>query len=241
MNKQRSILSAAMLAMALSASASADTVVQWGFESPLTPADATNFAVYPNAIAPSIGSGNASGVHANAATDWTTPVGNGSANSFSSNTWTVGDYYQFQTSTTGFADVMLSWDQTSSSTGPRDFKLAYSTDGTGYTDFGSYSVLVNGTPNTAWTSATYNSAFNFAFDLSAITALDNQANVFFRLTDTSTVSANAGTVATAGTDRVDNFTVSASVAAPIPEADTYALLLAGLGLVGFLARRRRVG
>lgn len=30
-------------------------------------------------------------------------------------------------------------------------------------------------------------------------------------------------------------------AAPIPEADTYALMLAGLGVVGFVARRRRAG
>ncbi|OYY92512.1 MAG: PEP-CTERM sorting domain-containing protein [Hydrogenophilales bacterium 28-61-23] len=30
-----------------------------------------------------------------------------------------------------------------------------------------------------------------------------------------------------------------SYAAPVPEADTYALLMAGLGLVGFLARRRK--
>lgn len=30
------------------------------------------------------------------------------------------------------------------------------------------------------------------------------------------------------------------VAAPVPEADTYALLLAGLGIVGFMARRRKV-
>jgi hypothetical protein len=30
-----------------------------------------------------------------------------------------------------------------------------------------------------------------------------------------------------------------AAAAPIPEADTYALMLAGLGLVGFLARRRK--
>ena len=237
MNKQLSILSAAILALSVSASASADTVAQWDFESTLTPVDATNFAVYPNAIAPSIGSGNASGVHANAATDWTTPVGNGSANSFSSNTWAVGDYYQFQTSTTGYADVMLSWDQTSSSTGPRDFKLSYSTNGTAFTDFGSYSVLVNGTPNTAWTSGINNAPFNYAYDLSAVTALDNQASVYFRLTDASTVSANAGTVAAAGTDRVDNFTV---IATPVPEADTYALLLAGLGLVGVLARRRKV-
>jgi hypothetical protein len=35
---------------------------------------------------------------------------------------------------------------------------------------------------------------------------------------------------------LDNVTL---VAAPIPEADTYALMLAGLGLVGFMARRRK--
>jgi hypothetical protein len=29
------------------------------------------------------------------------------------------------------------------------------------------------------------------------------------------------------------------VAAPIPEPETYALMLAGLGLVGFMARRRK--
>lgn len=32
-----------------------------------------------------------------------------------------------------------------------------------------------------------------------------------------------------------------SAVAPVPEADTYALMLAGMGLVGFMARRRRVG
>jgi hypothetical protein len=28
-------------------------------------------------------------------------------------------------------------------------------------------------------------------------------------------------------------------AAPVPEAETYAMMLAGLGLVGFMARRRK--
>lgn len=32
----------------------------------------------------------------------------------------------------------------------------------------------------------------------------------------------------------------AAVTAPVPEADTYLMMLAGLGLVGFLARRRRL-
>ena len=32
---------------------------------------------------------------------------------------------------------------------------------------------------------------------------------------------------------------SAAVATPVPEPETYAMLLAGLGIVGFVARRRR--
>lgn len=38
----------------------------------------------------------------------------------------------------------------------------------------------------------------------------------------------------------DNFSLTAaSVPAPIPEPETYAMMLAGLGLLGFIARRRR--
>ena len=33
---------------------------------------------------------------------------------------------------------------------------------------------------------------------------------------------------------------SAAVAVPVPEPETYAMLLAGLGVVGFVARRRRI-
>jgi hypothetical protein len=233
MNKQVSLLSAAVVAMSLSASAGADTLAQWDFES-TTPADASNIASYPNAIAPAIGIGNASGIHASATTDWTTPAGNGSANSFSSNEWAIGDYYQFQTSTIGFENITVSWDQTSSSTGPRDFKLSYSTDGSIFSDFASYSVRTNSSP--AWSSSTPTGLDTFTYDLSTINAIENQTSVYFRLVDASMVAANGGTVASGGTDRVDNFTISA---APVPEADTYAMLLAGLGLVGFMVRRRK--
>lgn len=37
---------------------------------------------------------------------------------------------------------------------------------------------------------------------------------------------------------ITSMTVSASLA-PVPEPETYAMLLAGLGLVGFMARRRK--
>jgi hypothetical protein len=210
-----------------SVTAFADTVAQWTFE--------TSLPVTAGPFAAEVGSGTALGSHAGAAV-YSTPAGNGSAHSFSSNTWAVGDYYQFQVSTVGFSGVSLSWDQTSSGTGPRDFKLSYSTDGSTFSDFVSYSVLANASPNPVWNATTSSALYSFLNNLGSIATLDNQSTVFFRLVDNSTVSANGATVATAGTDRVDNFTVTATLA--VPEPETYAMLLAGLGLLGFAARRR---
>jgi predicted extracellular nuclease len=202
------ILAMMLMSLPVQSALAANTIAQWNFESP-NPADVTDAATYPNAIAPAVGTGNAAGVHAGAATDWSTPVGNGSADSFSSNTWAVGDYYQFTVSTVGYTDIQVLSDQTSSGTGPRDFKLAYSTDGTNFTDFGStYAVLANAAPNPVWNSTTSSSLYTTSRDLSAVTAIDDQANVYFRLIVTSTTSASGGTVATGGTSRVDNFTVS---------------------------------
>ena len=78
-------------------------------------------------------------------------------------------------------------------------------------------------------------ASEYTFDLSTVTALDDQSSVFFRLVDTSTTSANAGTVAGGGTDRVDNFTVTATA---VPEPSTIALLTLG-GAAGLVALRRK--
>jgi hypothetical protein len=207
-------------------SAQAATVAQWTFETSL-PASAGSFAA-------EVGSGSASGFHAGAST-YSSPAGNGSAHSFSSTNWAVGDYWQFQVSTAGNSGISLNWDQTSSNTGPRDFQLQYSTDGINFTNYGSiYAVLANAAPNAWSTTGTPNAASGFSFNLSGITALDNQATEYFRLVDASTISANGATVATAGTSRVDNFTVTAAV----PEPETYAMLLAGLALLGFSARRR---
>jgi predicted extracellular nuclease len=212
------ILALVLMALPVQSALAATTIAQWTFESPNTPADAPNVATYPNSISPAVGAGNAGGVHATAGTDWTTPVGNGSADSFSSNEWLVGDYYQFTVSTSNYTDILVSWDQASSGTGPRDFKLAYSTDGTNFTDFGSpYTVLANASPNPVWNATTSSALYSTSRDLSAVTAVDNQANVYFRLIDISTVSASGGVVGTGGTNRVDNFTVSGD---PIVVVDT---------------------
>jgi hypothetical protein len=207
--------------VALTLPANAVTVVQWDFQTP--PADLTDSATSPS-VAASIGTGTAVGVHASTATDWSTPAGNGSSDSLSSNTWATGDYYQFSFATTGFAGMTLSFDQTRSSTGPDSFKLAYSTNGgSSFTDFATYTVGA-----VTWSSATPNSASTFTFDLSGVSALDNNPAVVLRLV--SNVTPAAG-----GTNRVDNFTV---VMSPVPEPGAMALLLAGLAGVGFVARRR---
>jgi PEP-CTERM motif len=207
--------------------AHADTLAQWTFE--------TSVPTTAGPLAPEVGSGSASGFHA-AATTYSNPTGNGSAESFSSNNWLVGDYYQFVFSTLGFSGLTVSFDQTSSGTGPRDFSLAYSTDGNSFTSLQGYTVLANAAPNPTWSSATYQPIYTLSFDLSALTALDNQASVFIRMVQTSTVSANGGVVASGGTNRVDNFLAMSS---PVPEPGSLALLLAGTAVVGFVARRQR--
>jgi len=217
----------ALLAAGLApAFAQPTTIAKWTFEASI-PAAAGSFT-------PEVGLGSAKGYHASTST-YSSPAGNGSAHSFSSTAWSVGDYYQFNVSTSTLTGIAVSWDQVSSGTGPRDFKLSYSTNGTTFTDVKTYSVLLNGAPNTAWSSTgSPNPAFNYSYDFSSLTtALDNQASVYFRLIDTSTVSTNAGTVASGGTDRVDNFTVTA-----IPEPSTYAVIIGALALGLTIWQRR---
>ncbi len=225
------ILRAAAAAAAVSLfalPAQAVTIVQWDFENAPDLADS---AASPTVTA-SLGTGNARGLHASSATDWSTPAGNGSANAFSSNTWAVGDYYEFSFGSLGFTDLSVSVDQIGSNTGPRDFTIAWSTDGVAFNDFASYSVA----SAPSWSSSTYSAVHTYSFDLSAIDALDDQALVVIRLVNSSGVAINGGTVAAGGTGRVDNFTVMATA---VPEAGTAAMLAAGLAVIGFVARRRQ--
>jgi hypothetical protein len=211
-----SILSAA-------AAAQATTIADWTFETS-QPATAGPFS-------PEVGSGSASGSHAGA-TVYSSPAGDESAHSFSSTLWAVGDYYQFEVSTTNLNDIMLSYEQTSSNTGPRDYQLEYSTDGINFSNFGSvYQVIANAAPDGPWSSGTVPvpTAYDFAVDLTSVSAVDNAANVYFRLADADTTSAIGGTVATAGTDRVDNFTVTGS---PVSVPEPGSVLLAVLGACG---------
>ena len=193
------------------------------------------------------GAGSAYGVHTSASTAYSRAAGNGSAIALSSTQWAAGDYYQFSVPTTLIDNVVVSFDQISSGTGPGQFTLQYSTGGAystvaGYTiPYITYSfsttsaatTYTTGTGSSGFSSGTSNTALSFAFDLSSITGLNEDASASFRLVDANAVSLNGGTVGTSGTDRVDNFVVSGTA---VPEPATVSLL--ALSAVGLMARRR---
>lgn len=212
----------AIAAVALTSSvASATDVALWTFEvtvpvsaGPLTAESGANAAT-SNAF-----SNNADATFSN-------PVGNGSFESWSSTNWAVGDYYEFSTSTSGYTSIVLSFDHTSSNTGPRDFSVLYSVDGGPFVSAGSYAVLANVAPN-AWSSAgARNAIYTSTFNLTA----DNATSLVVRLQNTSTTSANGATVAATGTSRVDNVLIAGT----IPTPGTIGLM----GVAGVVAIRRR--
>ena len=142
-------------------------------------------------------------------------------NSVSYNNWAAGSstskYFQVTLDATGYSSILLSYDLQRSAGGPKTNSVWLSLDG-GAT-FTSYNQ----------TFLSLASAYGtFTNDLSALTGggVDNNANVQIRFYP---YLSNAG-----GTLRIDNITIDATV---IPEPST--VLLAGAGLVGLLALRRR--
>ncbi len=237
----------------------AQTIAQWTFET-LANTNGLSFAPGANTSPGTVLADNglfysgsvASGLHATAAT-YSTPAGDldpsiaglasgttgpgnpgsGAANvsaslhSFSANNWSVGDFWSFTTSTLGFTGVTVAFDQAGSATGPANFGLSYSINGGAFTSFATYSVVLS-----AWNTTTVQpSSLVFAGG----GAFDNANSIVFRLVDLTTTSINGGTVASGGTDRVDNF----SVVSIVPEPTTLALAgLGGLSLMLFGRQRK---
>lgn len=142
---------------------------------------------------------------------------------------------QFNVSTLGFENIAVSYDLRHSNTSSRYEQFQYSLDGTNFVDF----ALFDGNAGDIWFN-------NRSVDLSDIAGADNNANFAFRIvsafapgTSAYAASNSGSSYATSGTWRFDMVTVSGTTVAPVPEPEAYAMLLAGLGLMGFAARRRQ--
>lgn len=212
--KLKHILTTLAAALVSAAAAHASTLATWTFETS-QPAGAPGANTWFTNITAEVGTGTASGLHVGAAT-YSSTAGNGSPHCFSANTWAVGDFAQFAVSTLGAQSINISYDQTSSGTGPGQFYLAYSTDGVNFTVAlaRTNTVQANASPNPVWNGTTSSPIYTTNYDLSGITALNNQPIVYFRLIDASTVSASGGVVGTGGTCRIDNFAVTGSTGTP---------------------------
>jgi hypothetical protein len=229
----KKLLLAAVCAFAVQSSFAEDLAL-WTFETTSNSITGPGPTLGP--IPADVGSGSAFGIHAlgSATGTWSHPVGNGSPSSFSANTWSTGDCFQFQVSTIGYMDLIVSYDQTRSSGGPTTFTFSYGTDGVNFSPFlVDYAVLNNATntspPTTPWGSTPLRqSAYTFAHDLSAIATVENAATVYFRIIDDSP------TGAVSGTSRIDNFLVSATL---IPEPSALALI--GVAASALIVRRFR--
>lgn len=227
---------ATLVAAAISASASADLVVGWTMPTAFpsgtgnVPTGTSYLPPGPNGAGVADQGANIAGsqlisVHALAAATYTSPAGNGSQHSFSSNNWSIGDYYQISFSAEGFTGLNLSWDQARSSTGPAAFKVMMSVNGGAFTELLTYSVLQSGgggSPGT-WSSTTYNPIYTNT--ISSLAGTDGAASVVIRFESTV---AGAAT----GSNRIDNIFVNGSV---IPSPGAAALV----ALAGVAARRRR--
>ncbi|MEI8191723.1 MAG: hypothetical protein WCI75_18575, partial [candidate division NC10 bacterium] len=187
-----------ILALALAATASAADLAVWTFEAfppssagPHTP-ESGCYTLISKGL----------GWHADPNSVYTNPVGNGSFESFSSDHWAIGDYYEFQTSTRGYTGIAITWHQTCSPTGPGTFNLDWSTDHINWTTL-TPSYTVN---PTTWTSAT-SDPNSIHGPTAAPAALDNKAVVYFRLVD------QVAPTAVTGTNRVDNIQITGTATA----------------------------
>lgn len=184
-------------------------IAEWTFESLTSMNYKPGAGMVTTNYPAEVGQGVALGWHSGDST-YTSPAGNGSAHSLSANTWTndPGDYFQFEVSTVGHENISIAFDQTGSNTGPRDYYLAYSTDGVNFIQFGDvYQVS-----NDSWSAGGARKPVSFhSFDLSSVTVINNAPTVYFRVVCASTTAINGNLVAGGGTDRMDNVLITSIV------------------------------
>ena len=162
---------------------------------------------------------------------------------------------ELDTSTVGYQNIKFSFDWYATSQGIRDLQFQYNTNvnnAAGWTNFGGTSAT--GT-YVAVSNDFYNAPGNptITVNLSGILGVNNDANFGVRLVSaydsTGNIAGYASAALTAnnvtqaynnssGNWRFDNLTVT-GVTDPVPEPETYAMMLVGLGILGVAGKRRK--
>ncbi len=129
-------------------------------------------------------------------------AGSGGTGTFApnGNTWENGDstkYWSVVISTSGYETLKLSSKQRGSSTGPRDFKVQYSTDGITWIDVPGTTIVV---------AANFTSGVLTEVELPA--ACNNQSVLMLRWIMTSDTSVAGGTIGATGTNRIDDILIT---------------------------------
>jgi hypothetical protein len=230
-----------VLALAFAAQANAADITQWNFNS--VPADSS---IGTGTTDPNLGMGSISLLNGVTNPSFNSGVGSSDTSLAVNNSGFQTTNYaaqglnnklsgvQFNVSTLGFEDIMVSYDLRHSNTSSRYEQFQYSLDGTSFTDL----AFFDGNAGDTWFN-------NRTVDLSAITGADNNASFAFRVVSafapsTSAYAASRSTSSyEGGTWRFDMVTVSGNAVAAIPEPETYAMFFAGLALLGFAKRRNQ--
>ncbi|MBI0477201.1 PEP-CTERM sorting domain-containing protein [Sphingomonas sp. MA1305] len=223
------MMAAGMLAMINPAEAA--TLVQYDFTGNAGN-EATEAASYAAAHVSGIAFSRSAGLSAPSA-----------GNAFSSASWSVysaanmTDYLTFGLNVlagyTASVDQLV-FSSRSSNTGPGDLAVLAAVDGGAFQQVATFDQNAD---------AVGNHVLSFAPLVSA-------SNVVFRIVTTSTSAANGGTLAGGGTFRVQNYAGTpsspfsingnvAAVSAAVPEPATWAMMILGMGAIGFVMRRRK--
>lgn len=228
----------AVASLMAAGSAHADVVAQWNFNS--VPADSSTST---GSTAASTGAGTlsliggvtggfASGASNGGSTDpvVTDDTGFQTTGYAAQGTGDKTAGVQFNISTLGYQDVVISYDVRHSNSSSRYEMFQYSLDGVSFVDYATF----DGNAGDTWFNAR-------TIDLSSIAGADNNANFAFRVVATyapgsSAYAASSTAYATTGTWRFDMVTLNAVSA--VPEPETYGMLLSGLALLAGVARRR---
>jgi hypothetical protein len=213
-------------------SAHAQTIIaDWTFESS-QPGNA-------GPISPEIGSGTLTTSHQIPDGNYSSPVGNGSAHGYASDSWQANDAILFDASTSGFNDVHISWDQTcSSSLGPHKFSVLYKIiGGDPANDFFKLATTYSAPSDSAggathWNSSSQQSGYTFGIDSSLFPLLNNAPLLVIKIQYQADFP-QSGTSNYAVFDNVQ-FT-----SGPVPEPSSVAAL--GLGVLMLVRRRSRNG